>query len=94
MCVCVCVRAHLLLLLDPARQGADLLLPLAGLPLQEAELLLQVRDRVGGEVQGQAEVPHLAAQLLLLLAQTAHLRLALLEDRQRVRGTLRSPAQH
>ena len=93
-CACACVHADLLLLLDLAGQGADLLLALAGLALQEAELLLQVRDRVDGQVQGQAEVPHLAAQLVLLLAQTGHLRLALLEDRHWVRGTLPSPAPH
>ena len=80
VCACVCVCVHLLLLLDLASQLADLLRPFGGLSLQQPQLLLQVWERVGSQVQREAEVPHLTAQLLLLLSETAYLTLALLEE--------------
>lgn len=64
---------HLLLLLYFAGERGDFLGPLAGLTLQQAKLLLEVRQRLGGEVDRQAEVTDLSAQLLLLLLQTGHL---------------------
>lgn len=64
---------HLLLLLDLGGERGDFLCPLAGLALQETELLLEVGERLGGEMDGQSEVTDLSAQLLLLLLQTFHL---------------------
>lgn len=72
------VGRHLLLLLDFGGERGDFLRPLAGLALQESELLLEVGERLGGEMDGQAEVTDLGAQLLLLLLQMFRLRLAVL----------------
>lgn len=72
------VGQHLLLLLYFGGERGDFLRPLAGLALQESELLLEIGERLGGEMDGQAEVTDLGAQLLLLLLQMFRLCLAVL----------------
>lgn len=72
------VGHHLLLLLYFGGERGDFLRPLAGLALQESELLLEIGERLGGEMDGQAEVTDLGAQLLLLLLQMFRLCLAVL----------------
>lgn len=71
---------HLLLLLYFGGERGHFLRPLAGLALQEPELLLEVGERLGGEMDGQAEVTDLGAQLLLLLLQVFRLCLAVLRQ--------------
>lgn len=63
------VGQNLLLLLYFGGERGDFLRPLAGLALQESELLLEVGERLGGEMDWQAEVTDLGTQLLLLLLQ-------------------------